>query len=148
MNFVVTSILNFFVELNLDEAYENESYIESIFWIFNWKDPFLVYFEHFSGTFLIQPLSMFPWLLNWIIYWIESPQLFLNWIIVWIEFWETNIESNIELNQFLPKFKLWIESFWVSNRAIQWCFKWINGWDWVGKPGGGKYKHKAPFRVL
>ena len=106
-----------FVELNLDEANENESYIESIFWIFKWKAPFLVYFGHFLGTFLIQPVSMIPWLLNWIIYWIESPQLFLNWIIVWIEFWETNIESNIELNPFLPKFKLWIESFWVSIMA-------------------------------
>ena len=62
-------------------------------------------------------VSMIPWLLNWIIYWIESPQLFLNWIIVWIEFWETNIESNIELNPILPKFKLWIESFWVSIMA-------------------------------
>ena len=50
-------------------------------------------------------------------YWIESSQLLLNWIIVWIEFWKTNIESNIELNQFLPKFKLWIESFWVSIMA-------------------------------
>ena len=113
-----------FVELNLDEANENESYIESIFWIFKWKAPFLVYFGHFLGyfghflgTFLIQPVSMIPWLLNWIIYWIESPQLFLNWIIVWIEFWETNIESNIELNPILPKFKLWIESFWVSIMA-------------------------------
>ena len=66
---------------------------------------------------LIQPVSMIPWLLNWIIYWIESPQFFLNWIIVWIEFWETNIESIIELNPFLPKFKLWIESFWVSIMA-------------------------------
>ena len=113
-----------FVELNLDEANENESYIESIFWTFKWKAPFLVYFGHFLGyfghfwgTFLIQPVSMIPWLLNWIIYWIESPQLFLNWIIVWIEFWETNIESNIELNPILPKFKLWIESFWVSIMA-------------------------------
>ena len=113
--------IEFFVELNLDEANENESYIESIFWIFNWKGPFLVYFGHFLGTFLIQPVSMIPWLLNWIIYWIESPQFFLNWIIVWIEFWETNIESNIELNPFLPKFKLWIESFWVSIMANKGC---------------------------
>ena len=35
---------------------------------------------------------------NWIIYWIESPKLFLNWIIVWTEFWLTNFEWNIELN--------------------------------------------------
>ena len=86
--------------------------------IFVYFGHFLGYFGHFLGTFLIQPVSMIPWLLNWIIYWIESPQLFLNWIIVWIEFWETNIESNIELNPILPKFKLWIESFWVSIMAI------------------------------
>ena len=81
---------------------------------------FLIEKPHFCsilGTFLIQPVPMIPWLLNWIIYWIESPQFFLNWIIVWIEFWETNIESIIELNPFLPKFKLWIESFWVSIMA-------------------------------
>ena len=111
--------IEFFVELNLDESNENESYIESIFWIFNWKAPLLVYFGHFLGTFFIQPVSMIPWLLNWIIYWIESPQFVLNLIIVWIEFWETNIEWNIELNQFFPKFKLWIELFWVSIMAAR-----------------------------
>ena len=60
---------------------------------------------------------MYFWLLNWIIYWIESLEFILNWIIVWIEFSETNIESNIELNQLSAKFKHWIESDRVSIRA-------------------------------
>ena len=55
--------------------------------------------------------------MNWIIYWIESPQLFFDLIIVLNKFWLTNIESNIELNPFLPKFKLWFELFWVSIMA-------------------------------
>ena len=44
--------------------------------------------------------------LNHILNWITTTNFELN--NSWIEFWETNIVSNIELNQFLPKFKLWI----------------------------------------
>ena len=102
-----------FVELNLDEANENESYIESIFWMFKWKAPFLVYFGHFLGTFLIQPVSMIPWLLNWIIFWIE---LILNWIIVRIEFWST--ESNTEFNNLLAKFKHWDLRIRIGHSAL------------------------------
>ena len=32
----------------------------------------------FLGTFLIQSVSMIPWLLNWILFWIESPEFILN----------------------------------------------------------------------
>ena len=46
----------------------------------------------------------------------------LNWINFWIEFSWYNFELNIELNQFWAKFKHWIESIWVSNRAIQLTF--------------------------
>ena len=80
----------------------------------------------------IQPISILPFLLvwiifwiesqtiivNWIIYWIESQQLIVNWIIFWIEFSLNDFELNIELNQFCAKIKLWIESIWVSDRAI------------------------------
>ena len=39
-------------------------------------------------------------------------------MIFWIEFLWYDFESNIELNRFLAKFRHWIESIWVSNRAI------------------------------
>ena len=82
----------------------------------------------YSWFIMIQPISVLPHLLNWIIFWIEFFWNFLNWIIFWIEFlwkilnwiifwiefsWNT-IELNIELNNFLAKFKYWIESVWVS----------------------------------
>ena len=79
----------------------------------------------------IQTISILPFLLIWIIFWIESQTIIVNWIIYWIEsqwfiwiwiiFWIefslNDFELNIELNQFCAKFKLWIESIWVSNRA-------------------------------
>jgi len=82
----------------------------------------------YSWFIMIKPISVLPHLLNWIIFWIEFFWNFLNWIIFWIEFlwkilnwiifwiefsWNT-IELNIELNNFLAKFKYWIESIWVS----------------------------------
>ena len=69
----------------------------------------------FLGNFPIRPVSMISWLLNWIIFWIESAEFILNWIIFWngslvkqywIEYW---------MNRFLAKFKHWIESDGVSN---------------------------------
>ena len=80
----------------------------------------------------IQTISILPFLLIWIIFWIESQTIIVNWIIYWIEsqwfiwiwiiFWIefslNDFELNIELNQFCAKFKLWIESIWVSNRAM------------------------------
>ena len=57
---------------------------------------FWTHFGHFPGTFLIRPVLMIPWHLDWIINWNESPpiNLFemnncLNWILVrhyWIRF--------------------------------------------------------------
>ena len=82
----------------------------------------------YSWFIMIQPISVLPHLLNWIIFWIEFFWIFFNWIIFWIEFslkklnwiffwieflWN-DIELNIELNHFLAKFKYWIESIWVS----------------------------------
>ena len=57
-----------------------------------------IYFRHF-GTFLIRPVSMIPWLLNLMIFWIESPEFVLNRIKGWFKFWVSKIELNIELNQ-------------------------------------------------
>ena len=89
---------------------------------------FWTLFGQFLGTFPIQPVLIIPWLLNWIIFWIElpefilnwiifwieSPEFILNWIIVWTEFWVSNIElnhpsANIELNQigYRPPLLLW-----------------------------------------
>ena len=93
--------------------------IESIFSTLVLLPPqFLTLFGPFSGNFLIWPVSLIPWLLNWIIFLIESSDLFWNWITVCIEFWAINIESNIKLNHFLAKFKHWIESNRLSPRAI------------------------------
>ena len=92
-----------------------------IFWInichFWWKVFFFVYwtlFGQFSGTFPIRPVLMTPWLLNRIIFWIESEELFLNWIIVWIDSWVKQYWMEYLINHFLAKFKHWIESDWVS----------------------------------
>ena len=86
-----------------------------IFWInichFWWKAPFFfVYFGHFLGTFPIRPVLMIPWLWNWIIFWIESTELCLNWIIFWIESWVKQYWIEYWMNNFLAKFKHWIES--------------------------------------
>ena len=68
----------------------NESYFESIFAIFDDKPPFFclfwTLFGQFLGNFPIRPVLMIPWLLNWIIFWIESADFFeliniLNWIL-------------------------------------------------------------------
>ena len=67
------------------------------------KSPLFGLFWTLLGSFLIQPVSMIPWQLIWIIFWIESPEFILNWILVWIEFWVSNTETNIELNHFFGK---------------------------------------------
>ena len=75
------------------------------------------------GTFPIRPVSMIPWLMNWIIFWIESAEFFLNWIIFWIESWAKQYWIEYWMNHFLAKFKNWIEWDWVSNTTISFgCF--------------------------
>ena len=90
-----------------------------IFWFdichFWWKVPFFVYFGQFSGTLPIRPVSKSPWLLNWIIFWIESAEFSLNWIIFWIESWVKRYWIKYWMSHFLAKFKHWIESDGVSN---------------------------------
>jgi len=76
---------------------------------------FWTLFGQFSGTFPIRPVSKSPWLLNWIIFWIESAEFFLNWIIFWIESWVKRYWIEYWMNHFLAKFKQWIESDRVSN---------------------------------
>ena len=66
------------------------------------------------GNFPIQPVLMIPWLLNWIIFWIEWADFFLNWIIFWIESLVKQYWIEYWMNHFLAKFKYWIESDWVS----------------------------------
>ena len=93
-----------------------------IFWIdicrFWWKAPFsclfLTLFGQFLGPFPFRPVSMIPWLLNWIIFWIESAEFFWNWIIFWIESWVKQYWIKYWMNHFLAKFQHWIESDWVS----------------------------------
>ena len=79
---------------------------------------FWTLFGQFSGTFPIRPVSKSPWLLNWIIFWIESAEFFLNWIIFWIESWVKRYWIEYWMNHFLAKFKHWIESDRVSNTPI------------------------------
>ena len=103
-------------------------------WILSWNEwitqflnrylPFLMksplfclfwtLFGQFLGTFPIRPVLIIPWLLNWIIFWIESPEFILNWIIFWIESWVKQYWIEYWMNHFLAKFKYWIESDWVS----------------------------------
>ena len=66
------------------------------------------------GTFPIRPVSMIPWLMNWIIFWIESAEFFLIEQYFELNLGQSNIESNIEWIIFLAKFKYWLESDWVS----------------------------------
>ena len=70
-------------------------------------EPFLVQVVQMSliaFTHFFRPIHRFAW-------------KNLIWTILWIEFWVNNSESNIELNQFLAKFKHWIESDRVSVMA-------------------------------
>ena len=76
--------------------------------------PFWTLFGQFLGTFPIRPVLIIPWLLNWIIFWFESPEFLLNWIIFWIESWVKQYWIEYWMNHFLAKFKYWIESDWVS----------------------------------
>ena len=75
---------------------------------------FWTLFGQFLGTFPIRPVLIIPWLLNWIIFWIESPEFILNWIILWIESWVKQYWIEYWMNHVLAKFKYWIESDWVS----------------------------------
>ena len=77
------------------------------------KSPFFVYFEYFLGTFPIRPVSMIPWLLNWIIFELNQ-QNFFNWIISWIESWVQQYWIKYWMNHCMAKFKHWIESDWIS----------------------------------
>ena len=108
-------------------------------WILSWNEwitqflnrylPFLMIsplfclfwtlFGQFLGTFPIRPVLIIPWLLNWIIFWIESPEFILNWIIFWIESWVKQYWIEYWMNHFLAKFKYWIESDWVSFTTMQ-----------------------------
>ena len=129
-------------------------------WILSWNEwitqffnrylPFLMIsplfclfwtlFGQFLGTFPIRPVLIIPWLLNWIIFWIESPEFILNWIIFWIESWVKQYWIKYWMNHFLAKFKYWIESDWVSlttsKTGLQWRFSLccqvlqLRGWAW------------------
>ena len=104
--------------MNFIVKWMNESYFESIFVIFDEQHPFLSILDTFLGTFPIRPVSMMPWLLNWIIFRIESAEFILNWIIFWIEPWLKQYWIEYWMNHFLAKFKHWIESDWVSPNTM------------------------------
>ena len=87
----------------------------------------------------IRPVSMIPWQMNWIIFWIESADFFLNWIIFWIESWAKQYWIEYWINHFLAKFKHWIELERVPNTPsprgsmatidgssddLQGCYRW------------------------
>ena len=115
-------------------------------WILSWNEwitqflnrylPFLMIsplfclfwtlFGQFLGIFPIRPVLIIPWLLNWIIFWIESPEFILNWIIFWIESWVKQYWIEYWMNHFLAKFKYWIESDWVSFTTTRQCTLWCS----------------------
>ena len=82
-----------------------------------WNFISFVKFTIFISNWIIYWFESEWIFINWIIYWIESQQYFSYWIIFWIEYSWSNFELSIELNQFWTKFKYWIESIWVSDRA-------------------------------
>ena len=98
----------------------NESYFESIFAIFDKNTPF-VYSGHFLGTF---QFDQFQWCPDcWIelsLIWIESAEFILKWMIFWIESWVKQYWIECWMNNFLAKFKHWIEPDRVSNTSIAW----------------------------
>ena len=119
-------------------------------WILSWNEwitqffnrylPFLMIsplfclfwtlFGQFLGIFPIRPVLIIPWLLNWIIFWIESPEFILNWIIFWIESWVKQYWIEYWMNHFLAKFKYWIESDWVSfTTKLDVWFYWWQCWQ-------------------
>ena len=85
--------------------------------LLNWISYWIEFFWNFLN-WIIFWIEFFWNFLNWIIFWIEFLWKILNWIIFWIEFSWNTIELNIELNNFLAKFKYWIESIWVSLTPI------------------------------
>ena len=113
------------------------------------KSPFFslfwVFFRYFLGTFPIRPVSMIPWLMNWIIPWIESAEFFLNWIIFWIESWAKQYWIKYWMNHFLAKFKHWIESDWVSATTTS---PWSSGHPgcpgYLSHPGHPHHTHHSP----
>ena len=93
------------------------------FW---WKNLFLSIWTHFWAIFVnfsFRPVSMIPWLLNWIIFWIESAEFSLNLIMYWIESWLKQFWIEYWMNHFLAKFKYWIESDRVSKTS-----RWRGPW--------------------
>lgn len=69
----------------------------------------------YSWFIMIQPISVLPHLLNWIIFWIEFFWNFFNWIIFWIEF------SWFFFNQKI----FWIE---FCEIILNWILNWIIFW--------------------
>ena len=71
---------------------------------------FWTLFGQFLGTFPILPVSMIPWLLNWIIFWIESAEFFFDRIIIWIESWVKQYWIEYEYESFFGKIQtlIWI----------------------------------------
>ena len=102
-----------------------------IFWIvichFWRKAPLFVYFWHFTGTFPIWLVSMMPWLLNWIIFWIESAEFILNWIIFWIGFWVKQYWMEYWMNHFFGKIQ---KLNWI-RLGIGHHYAWISKWWYV-----------------
>ena len=107
---------------------------------------FWTLFGLFMGNFPIRPVSMIPWLLNWIILWIESAGFSFNLIILWIESWVKQYWIEYWMNHFLDKFKYWMESERVSNTPtappLMWAVRlklwWYRYLFWEFSSGRGK----------
>ena len=124
--------------MNFIAKWMNESYFHSIIAIFDENSSFLSILDTFwaiFGSFPIRPISMIPWLLNWIIFWIESAEFLLNWILFWIESWVKQYWIEYWTNHLLAKFKNWIESYRVSKtpRVVSWSLVRVVGVFQVGR---------------
>ena len=152
MNIPEKNYIELSFELNLIVKWMNELNFESIFAIFLLKALFwsiLHTFGQFLGTFPNWPVSMIPGLLNWIIFWIESAEVFLNWIIFWMESWVKQYWIKYWMNYFLAKFKHWIESDWVLATITS---PWSSGHPgcsgYLSHPSHPHHTHHSPLGVM
>ena len=138
MNFPGKKIIEYFFELNIPEKIILNNPLN---WILSWNEwitqffnrylPFLMksplfclfwtLFGQFLGTFPIRPVSMIAWVLNWIIFWIESAEFSMIGIIFWIDSWVKQYWIEYWMNHYLAKFKHWIE---LDQVNCAWLIKW------------------------
>ena len=113
--------------MNFTVSWMNESYFESMIAIFDKKSPFCLFWTLFGQFFPVRLVSIIPWLLNWIVFWIESAEFFfelnniLNWILGKAILNRILNESFFVKIQTLNWIRSGIEHPYDSGTIVQWC---------------------------